>query len=642
MRITNLHIENFRSIRSLDFHLEDTTVFIGPNNAGKSAVLEAVRIALSRRWGQKGTGFTENDVHLFKEDADPRTAPPVRISFDFEEPNSGAWPADMVADLEDIVILTPTGLNKISFSITYSWNTTKEIFEPAWEFLNSSGVPMPLRRRSINLSGFYDYVLFLWLGALRDVDDEFNPRSRNWGGLLKAIKVPPSLEKTIKETLDGLDAELLKADPKFAQIAAIIGRATEIAIEESPGAAKLRMLPLNVWDMLERAGVILRNEDIRPWLPLGHHGQGLQSLSIIFLFQAAAAQQISENLREGSEPIFAIEEPEAHLHPQAARTLWARISEMPGQKLVTTHSPYFVQNVPLHNLRIVRFQNGSTEIAFLPKKIESNLPWTAEVDDFIKGKRLTCFTKNSSTDNIEAVLSFEEAVANDLAKCWKGAANIDEIKTQIEVFRHACRVLISQEDEAELSFLGRRVRGEIFFARRWIMVEGVSEYLLLKALGEAYGYDLDQHGIAVIDFQNNGNAGIYPALAEAFRIPWCMMTDGDSESQQFKKQLLKRGFNDVDLTTYFCTLPIPNSLEDQLIADGHETLLREIIRDIGDSTAMTCSVDDFRRKLKNKKTAYMTHLAPMVAKDSELASKMPRAFILLIESLKGNKLCKQS
>ncbi len=183
------------------------------------------------------------------------------------------------------MMITSDGLNKVSFSIRYMWNDEKEIFEPAWEFLNADGIPLPSRRRSINLSGFYNYILFLWLGALRDIEDEFSIRSRHWGGLLKSVKVPPELEKSIKITLDSLDAELLKADPKLSQIAETIGRATEIAMENNPGAAKLRMLPLNVWDMLARAGIILRNEDFRPWLPLGHHGQGLQSLSVIFLFQ---------------------------------------------------------------------------------------------------------------------------------------------------------------------------------------------------------------------------------------------------------------------------------------------------------------------------------------------------------------------
>ena len=103
MRITRLHIENFRSIRNLDIELGDTTVFIGPNNAGKTAILDAVRIVLTRRWGQRGTGFTEHDVHRPDQGGDPRTLPPVTITLVIEEPRAGAWDSDMVAALEDIL-----------------------------------------------------------------------------------------------------------------------------------------------------------------------------------------------------------------------------------------------------------------------------------------------------------------------------------------------------------------------------------------------------------------------------------------------------------------------------------------------------------------------------------------------------------
>ncbi len=106
MKLSTLHIENFRSILSLDLELGDTTVLLGPNNAGKSAILEAVRIALSRRWGQGGTGFTENDVHRTDDDTDPRNAPPVKISIVCEERSPGEWPEDMVANLDDIMTVT--------------------------------------------------------------------------------------------------------------------------------------------------------------------------------------------------------------------------------------------------------------------------------------------------------------------------------------------------------------------------------------------------------------------------------------------------------------------------------------------------------------------------------------------------------
>jgi putative ATP-dependent endonuclease of OLD family len=334
MKISNLRIENFRSIEALDLDLEDTTVFIGPNNAGKSAILEALRIGLSRRWGQRGTGFTEEDVRRIDDNSDPRTSPPVRIQLTFQETEVGEWSEDTISDLDHVAVLTPDGRNQVILSIKYIWNTETETFQPVWEFLDADGEALQGRGRSINTSAFFDYLRFFWLGALRDAEDEFSSRSRNWGGLLRSARIPTELEAEIKSALDELDGRILAADPRFSRIAETLGRATEIAIHDTPGAARLRMLPMDVWDMLSRAGVVLRNEGERPWLPLSHHGQGLQSLSVIFLLQAAMAQQLLENERENVEPIFAIEEPEAHLHPQAARTLWSRISELSGQQIV--------------------------------------------------------------------------------------------------------------------------------------------------------------------------------------------------------------------------------------------------------------------------------------------------------------------
>jgi putative ATP-dependent endonuclease of the OLD family len=201
--------------------------------------------------------------------------------------------------------------------------------------------------------------------------------------------------------------------------------------------------------------------------------------------------------------------------------------------------------------------------------------------------------------------------------------------------RHLCRTLISAEDEADLAFMGRRVRGEIFFARRWILVEGPSEYLLLHALARAFNWPLDQHGVAVIDFQNNGNAGVYPGLADGFGIPWNMLTDGDAESEKFRAQILKRGFTDSDIAGRFNTLPRPNTLEDQLLVDGHEALLREILAQIGSPGALTCPLDEFRARLKNAKTGYMSALAPRIAVDPALAARMPAAFVELVQGLKA-------
>lgn len=109
MRITRLHIQNFRCIKDLAIDLGETTVFIGQNNAGKTAIIDAVRIVLTRRWGQRGTGFTENDVHRPDPDCDPRTQPPVTITLTMEESAPNEWDADMVAALSDIMTIHSDG-----------------------------------------------------------------------------------------------------------------------------------------------------------------------------------------------------------------------------------------------------------------------------------------------------------------------------------------------------------------------------------------------------------------------------------------------------------------------------------------------------------------------------------------------------
>jgi hypothetical protein len=92
---------------SSNLELGDTTVFIGPNNGGKTAILDAVRIALTRRWGQRGTGFTEYDVHLATEHDDPKASPGVVIEIRAEEVVAGEWPDELLQDLEEIYQLDP-------------------------------------------------------------------------------------------------------------------------------------------------------------------------------------------------------------------------------------------------------------------------------------------------------------------------------------------------------------------------------------------------------------------------------------------------------------------------------------------------------------------------------------------------------
>ncbi len=50
MQITQVYIENFKSIKALEFHPKTVTALIGENNAGKSNILTAIDRILGSRY----------------------------------------------------------------------------------------------------------------------------------------------------------------------------------------------------------------------------------------------------------------------------------------------------------------------------------------------------------------------------------------------------------------------------------------------------------------------------------------------------------------------------------------------------------------------------------------------------------------
>ena len=647
MHITRIEIENFRSIRHVAIDLGDTTVFVGPNNAGKTAILEALRIALTRRWGQHGTGFSEYDIHMADEAADPKTSPGVSIEVKSEERMIGDWPDDLVEDFGQIVQTDlATERRFVSLRTRFKWDSDTATFEPSWEFLDAGRRTLVgTSARRINLEPFWRYLPVFYLGALRDVCDEFSTRSSQfWTRLLKNLNIPPELESRAVRVLDLLNRRILTADPRLGQIAETLTGATRVARKDSSqkevsarnqgGKLTLRMVPLKTWDLLSRAEIILRNEPNTPWLPLGRQGQGIQSLSVIFLFQAFVEHLPADLYEEASEPVLALEEPETHLHPQAVRTLWGHIQALRGQKIVTTHSPYFVQHVPFRDLRLVRLTAGGTEVRSLPASFSASIPSLDGLDGVVeRSDGLLTYEKAAETLTVHGAL--DENTYRSLLKCCGTDERRRELERRLRDLRERSALYINDDELQSLETYARRMRGEIFFAERWLIVEGQADYLIVHAFAHVLGYDLDQHGVSVIDAQNNGNPATFAALARALSIPWLAVFDGDCAGQGYVRAICNRGFSDDEVAQRCRTHPA-GDLEAQLVADELGLELREALKalDVPDSDALN---DDeaLVACLRDKKTAYAAEFAARVRGDAELARRTPEAFRAAIEQLPG-------
>lgn len=634
MRITRLLIQNFRSIKSLDLELSDTTVLIGQNNSGKTAILDAIRIALTRRWGQRGTGFTEYDVHLADETSDPKAPPGVSIELRVAEKVAGEWPEAVQQDLDDIVQTDPvSGKAFIILRATCAWDDASGNFEPNWEFLNANRAPLLTGKRRMNLERFWQYLPVFYLGALRDAEDEFSSRSQFWGRLLRAMVIPSALEGRVQRVLDLLNKKLLRADPRLQEIADTLSGATKVAARDRAGGVDLRLLPLKSWDLLSQAEIIARNEATWPWLPLQRHGQGMQSLSVIFLFQAFVEHLLTELYEADSSPVLALEEPETHLHPQAARTLWARVKELPGQKIITTHSPYFVQHVPFRDLRLVRLTANGTEVRWLPSSFSALLPHIAGVDPIVAASG-GALEYDRATGTLTVHGKLEQQPYRDLLTCFATHPERVAIHSALRDLHDRSQLFIADDDLQALETFARRIRGEIFFASRWFIVEGQAEYTLVHALAHELGYDLDEHGVAVIDAQNNGNPQIFAALARAFSIPWLAVFDGDQAGLSYCQSIQNRGFAPAFVAER-CRTHAAGNLEQQLLADGLEPELRDVLQSIGVLEAPTATPQELLRLLDGHKTAYAAALGSSLRGNAALAARMPEAFRNAIASLRG-------
>jgi putative ATP-dependent endonuclease of OLD family len=101
---------------------------------------------------------------------------------------------------------------------------------------------------------------------------------------------------------------------------------------------------------------------------------------------------------------------------------------------------------------------------------------------------------------------------------------------------------LKAEDLRKLSYHWRARRGEASFARLWILVEGETEFWMMRELGRIAGYDFDLEGIACVEF---AQCGIPPLVkvARELGIEWHLLTDGDAAGLSYvdKARAMLRG-----------------------------------------------------------------------------------------------------
>ncbi|MBK8897223.1 MAG: DUF2813 domain-containing protein [Candidatus Competibacteraceae bacterium] len=360
MKLIEVKIENFRGIHSLHVPLDSLTVLIGENNTGKSTVLEAIRFVLTRGFGvRRDSRFTEYDFYLKDADATPQIADPISIILHFAEQKDNEWPDTVVQQMNEAIQLDATdGLNHIWLQAKGSYQVESGSFETKRSFLNESGAEL-IFRSTTPLNLIHRFVPLFFLSALRDASQEFGQRGQFWGGFLKSIQLPDDERERIERMLRDVNTSIISANTGLSEVTRKIANTGRLIPLDSTDPVALETIPTRVFDMVGKIQVHLKSS-YGAKLPLDRHGEGTQSLAVLMLFQAFTTNNLREVYAPESTPILALEEPEAHLHPSAVRSLGSFLENMTGQILVTSHSGDLISRVPVMALRRIYKKAGET------------------------------------------------------------------------------------------------------------------------------------------------------------------------------------------------------------------------------------------------------------------------------------------
>lgn len=455
MHLTTVQIDSFRGLRSVRLELSSTTLLIGENNSGKTSILEALRLALSRAAGRRTGTFEPYDYHLNAPDVEPQAANPITITLTFATADGEILPDEFTQILGDAIVTDAAGKSFLIFKVTSGFDATLNDFVSDWMFLDVTGNPLGSKsKKSSLLQDFQRLFPVFYLSALRDAVREFRTGSY-WTPFIKNPSMPAALKQKLQQQIDELNKAVLDAHGSFQTVKDQLAKVRELVPLGGTNTVDIDALPGRISDLLTGTQVNICGVTGAS-IPLPRHGAGTQSLSVLFLFQAYLTAMLEQQYSGLSTPLLALEEPEAHLHPFATRSLWSTLDAIPGQKIVASHSGDLVANAPLTSIRRLYTKNGDAQVGHIPP----------------------------------------------------GSLDATELR--------------------KVQFHITSSRGELLFARCWLLYEGESEHWMLEGIARAKHREIDKWGVRMVPYRHSGHECLLK-VANGLGIPWFLLADGDGQ-----------------------------------------------------------------------------------------------------------------
>lgn len=337
MKIDKIHIKGFRNFDNEVISFQEKTLVIGANDVGKTNLIFALRLLFDKSINENDLELSESDYNAYS------NADSIEIT---------VYLSNIV---EDCLLSTLAGAVKDGTSIIRYTNTKNGSYQIALGFSEDTLSEIPTRQ----------YIKRLNMQCVDTNRDLFSFLRRERTQMLQLAKEGLSAEETLSD-----DNEIIKIQDSLDKVNSQVNSLRYVSSALVKVNAELSSLSIHNEDQNVRfiagesyASKLLDNltlsytSDNNP-LTIGGDGRNNQ----IFLATWIAKQNFQRSIDHVT--FYAIEEPEAHLHPHQQRKLSEYIqNHFEDQIIITSHSPQIAARFSTANIIRLYSQNKYSHAA---------------------------------------------------------------------------------------------------------------------------------------------------------------------------------------------------------------------------------------------------------------------------------------